>query len=242
MGTIRSGGGGEGHGEVRTRRWNDPGRPDDGARILVCRYRPRGVRKERETWDEWWKELGPSAALHAAAYGKGQPAIDFAEYRRRYLAEMAEPRARFYVRALSARVADGEALTLLCSSACTDESRCHRAILRELVLDVGAGDAQDAFLRGALGAYVATVPSRERLEAHLDALGRGAERAVTQRTLDAVIRDVERFMSHLDERFDAPQVDALVAHLRARHGWLDEASARELEGFMRWYAWHEGYG
>jgi len=38
---------------IRTRRWNDPGQKGDGLRVLVCRYRPRGVRKEDETWDVW---------------------------------------------------------------------------------------------------------------------------------------------------------------------------------------------
>jgi uncharacterized protein YeaO (DUF488 family) len=121
-------------GEVRTRRWNDPTQRGDGARLLVCRYRPRGVRKADETWDEWWKDVGPSAELHAAVYGKGQPPIDFGEYRKRYLREMAEDPGRFCLRALHNRVKAGETLTLLCSSACTDESHCHRTILRELIL------------------------------------------------------------------------------------------------------------
>ncbi len=120
-------------GRVTTRRWNDPPVAGEGRRILVCRFRPRGVRKEDETWDEWWKELGPSAALHAAVYGKDQPAIDWPEYRRRYLEEMARDPGRFYLRALANRVAAGEDLALLCSSACTDEAVCHRSLLREIV-------------------------------------------------------------------------------------------------------------
>ena len=106
-------------GEVRTRRWDDPARPGEGTRLLVCRFRPRALRKQDETWDEWWRDLGPSEELHAAAYGKGQPAIEFAEYRRRYLAEMAENPSRARLRELRARVAAGETVTLLCSSACT---------------------------------------------------------------------------------------------------------------------------
>lgn len=102
--------------------------------MLVCRYRPRGVRKADERWDEWWKDLGPSPELHAAAYGKGQPAISWQEYRRRYLAEMSVDPGRFCVRALRNRVAAGETLTLLCSSACSDEHECHRTLLRELIL------------------------------------------------------------------------------------------------------------
>ena len=127
---------------VRTRRWDDPKPPGEGTRILVCRFRPRALKKQDETWDEWWRELGPSEELHAAAYGKGQPAIPFDEYRRRYLAELDENPARARLRELQDRVAAGERVTLLCSSACTDETRCHRTILRELLLAaVGEDDA-----------------------------------------------------------------------------------------------------
>ena len=34
---------------------------------------------------------------------------------------------------LAQRVQGGETITLLCSSACTRESRCHRSLLRELI-------------------------------------------------------------------------------------------------------------
>jgi uncharacterized protein YeaO (DUF488 family) len=125
---------------IRTRRWDDPKQPGEGTRILVCRFRPRAVKKRDETWDEWWRELGPSEELHAAAYGKGQPAIPLDEYRRRYLAELDENPARARLRALQDRVAAGERVTLLCSSACTDEARCHRTILRELLLRAAGED------------------------------------------------------------------------------------------------------
>jgi len=57
--------------EIRTRRWNDPKLEGDGFRLLICRYRPRGVRKSDETWEAWWPDLGPSRQLHADFYGKG---------------------------------------------------------------------------------------------------------------------------------------------------------------------------
>ena len=117
-------------GRVTTRRWNDPPALGAGRRILVTRVRPRGVRRQDETWDEWWPDLGPSRELHAAVYGKGQPAIGWATYRRRYLAEMSVDPARYHLRALAARVAAGEDLVLLCSSACTDPGRCHRSMGR----------------------------------------------------------------------------------------------------------------
>jgi uncharacterized protein YeaO (DUF488 family) len=116
---------------IRTKRWNDPAEPDDGFRLLVCRYRPRGVRKDQETWDAWWPHLGPSRELHAAYYGKDGPPIGWTDYQRRYLAEMREQGEA--IASLAQRVAGGERITLLCSSACLDPSRCHRSLLANLV-------------------------------------------------------------------------------------------------------------
>jgi uncharacterized protein YeaO (DUF488 family) len=116
---------------VRMRRWNDRRLPGDGLRLLICRYRPRGVRKEDETWDEWEPDLGPSRDLHAAAYGKTGAPISWGEYRKRYLAEIAGQRPR--IEELAARVRSGETITLLCSNSCVDDERCHRSLLRGLI-------------------------------------------------------------------------------------------------------------
>jgi uncharacterized protein YeaO (DUF488 family) len=116
---------------VRTKRWNDPVDRDDGHRVLVCRYRPRGVRKDAETWDAWSPQLGPSRELHADYYGKQGPPIGWREFRRRYVAEMKVEREK--IETLAARVVAGERITLLCSSACIDRDRCHRSLLRGLV-------------------------------------------------------------------------------------------------------------
>jgi uncharacterized protein YeaO (DUF488 family) len=118
---------------IQTRRWNDPPQKGEGVRILVTRYRPRGVRKEDETWDEWIPALGPSRELHAAFYGKNGDPIGWEEYRKRYLAEMEERSEK--VAALAERLKRGERITLLCSSACSEPSRCHRQLLSRLVED-----------------------------------------------------------------------------------------------------------
>ena len=115
---------------IRTRRWNDPKKPGDGLRVLVCRYRPRALPKKDETWDAWWKELAPSVELHADYYGKhGRKPITLEEYKRRFLAEMKAPAARARLAELKARSDAGEAFTLLCSSHCTDPEKCHRTLL-----------------------------------------------------------------------------------------------------------------
>jgi uncharacterized protein YeaO (DUF488 family) len=117
---------------IRTRRFCDPAQPDDGFRLLVTRFRPRGVKKEDETWDAWDPALGPSKELHAAVYGKTGAPISWDEYQRRYLEEMTGQEYR--LQALANRHAAGETITLLCSSHCTDESQCHRSLLKELIV------------------------------------------------------------------------------------------------------------
>lgn len=116
---------------LKSKRWDDPIDADDGTRILICRYRPRGLRKEDETWSEWFPDLGPSESLHASAYGKRGNPISWPTYRMMYLREM-KPQGAL-IQELAERVRGGETLTLLCSSACTREARCHRSLLRELI-------------------------------------------------------------------------------------------------------------
>lgn len=116
---------------IRTKRWNDALEAGDGTRLLICRYRPRGVRKEEETWDEWRPNLGPSRALHADFYGKHGPPIGWDAYEVRYLNEMRAQQAA--IDELAQRSRSGETITLLCSSACADPSHCHRTLLADLI-------------------------------------------------------------------------------------------------------------
>lgn len=121
---------------IRTKRWNDPRETEDGYRLLICRYRPRGVAKSEETWDAWCKALGPSQDLHAAAYGKAGPALSFAEYERRFREEML--RQRYWIEGFAAHLRRGDTITLLCSSACVNPARCHRTIVTSLIEEAAA--------------------------------------------------------------------------------------------------------
>ena len=116
---------------IRTRRWDDPKEEGDGFRLLITRYRPRGISKAEETWDQWWPELGPSKELHAAVYGKRGMPIGWEAYRARYLSEMKAQKEA--ISDLARRLKNGETITLLCSSACVRESRCHRSLLKVLI-------------------------------------------------------------------------------------------------------------
>ncbi|HEX4125518.1 MAG TPA: DUF488 family protein [Tepidisphaeraceae bacterium] len=116
---------------IKTKRWIDAIRPDDGLCVLVCRYRPRGVAKADEVWDIWEPSFGPSKELHAAVYTRVASPISWERYRARYLAEQRNNKAK--IAELAQRVRRGETVTLLCSSACRREARCHRSILKELI-------------------------------------------------------------------------------------------------------------
>jgi uncharacterized protein YeaO (DUF488 family) len=118
---------------LKTKRWDERKEPDDGFRVLICRYRPRGLPKKDETWDKWYSVLGPSKELHADFYGKRGKLINWGEYRIRYLEEMQGEEQQELIEGMAELVAEGKTITLLCSKACVDASRCHRTLLRELI-------------------------------------------------------------------------------------------------------------
>lgn len=120
---------------IKTKRWNDPKEPDDGYRLLICRYRPRGVPSAGEPWDAWCKALGPSEELHADFYAAAENTpMPFDEYDRRFREEM--KRQKYWLEGFAAHVRRGETITLLCSSACVDPLRCHRTIVKALLEDL----------------------------------------------------------------------------------------------------------
>ncbi len=111
--------------------------PEDGERLLVMRYWPRGVRGEAV--DRWVRDLAPSARLLREYRGRDDPATRSAAtgddglrswFASAYRAEMAaqEP----LIGELRAMHERGETITLLC--ACHDPARCHRSVLAGLIL------------------------------------------------------------------------------------------------------------
>ncbi len=105
--------------------YTEPSR-EEGVRVLVDRLWPRGLRKEDAGFDEWLREVAPSTELRRW-YGH-QPEL-YAEFRRRYLAELAGPGAEALQR-LRLLAAAGP-LTLL--TATRDADLSHAAVLAELL-------------------------------------------------------------------------------------------------------------
>jgi uncharacterized protein YeaO (DUF488 family) len=70
---------------IKVKRTYDPPEPDDGARFLVDRLWPRGVRKEDLHLDGWLKDVAPSDDLRR--WFSHDPA-KWEEFQRRYFAEL----------------------------------------------------------------------------------------------------------------------------------------------------------
>jgi uncharacterized protein YeaO (DUF488 family) len=122
---------------IRVRRVYEDPRPEDGCRVLVDRLWPRGLRKEAAALDEWLRDVAPSSELRT---WYGHDPARFAEFRRRYTAELAGPEARAALGKLRTLVAAGP-VTLL--TATKDVTRSQAAVLAALI-EGEAGTADEA--------------------------------------------------------------------------------------------------
>ena len=95
--------------DIRVRRVYEEPSPADGARVLVDRVWPRGLRKDAAQLDEWAKDVAPSTELRT---WYGHDPAKFEEFARRYAAELDEPTARRALIRLS-ELAAGRPVTLL---------------------------------------------------------------------------------------------------------------------------------
>lgn len=71
--------------DIRLKRAYEPPSADDGARILVDRLWPRGLKKETLKLDLWCKDIAPSIALRTWF---GHRPDRFSEFAKRYRAEL----------------------------------------------------------------------------------------------------------------------------------------------------------
>lgn len=123
---------------IRIVRLGSPREAGDGLRIGTVRRPPRGVRKEdyasKNIYDVWFPNLSPSEALLKEA----QAADDdksWKAFKRKFLAELKVPEAS---RDLDLLAALSHQTNMSIGCYCEDERRCHRSVLRELLLQRGA--------------------------------------------------------------------------------------------------------
>jgi uncharacterized protein YeaO (DUF488 family) len=110
----------------------------EGLRIGTVRRPPRGVPKaefaRRNFYDVWLPDVAPSEQLVKAALGAEDDRA-WRDFVRRYRSEMKRPEAS---RLLDLLAALSHVTDLSVGCYCVDESRCHRSVLRELLVERGA--------------------------------------------------------------------------------------------------------
>src|SRR3954451_12565943 len=124
---------------IRVVRLGTPRHPDEGLRLGAVRRPPRGVPRsefaKRDYYDVWLPELAPSAALFAWVTAEPLTDARWKRFAREYRKEMRTP-AAVHLIALLARLSLETNFSVGCY--CAVESRCHRSLLREMLLDAGA--------------------------------------------------------------------------------------------------------
>jgi len=111
---------------------------NEGLRIGTVRRPPRGVPKSKFSsgnwYDVWFPNLAPAPQTIKLALG-AEARRQWGAFVRRYRAEMAAPENS---RVLDLLAALSHEANFSVGCYCEDESRCHRSVLRQLLLDRGA--------------------------------------------------------------------------------------------------------
>lgn len=119
-------------------RLGSPRGPHEGLRLGTVRRPPRGVRKSefasRNFYDVWLPMLAPSDPLVRAGL-RVVDGRDWRAFERRYRQEMKVAEAS---RLLDLLAALSHQTDLSVGCYCEDASRCHRSVLRALLLERGA--------------------------------------------------------------------------------------------------------
>ncbi len=113
-------------------------KPNEGLRLGTVRRPPRGVPKAQfaklDYYDLWVPDLAPSELL--VKFGQGaQDERTWKSFERKFRAEMKKPQAARLL-ALLAAFSHQTSFSLGCY--CENEQRCHRSILKKLLLEAGA--------------------------------------------------------------------------------------------------------
>ncbi len=123
---------------IRIVRLGTPRAKTEGLRIGTVRRPPRGVPKSQFAKQNWYDVWFPNLAPSVPTMKLGLAAESDAEWRRfvrKYRTEMAAPAAKHDL-ALLAALSHRTDFSVGCY--CENEARCHRSILRELLVENGA--------------------------------------------------------------------------------------------------------
>jgi uncharacterized protein YeaO (DUF488 family) len=113
---------------VAVKRVYEPVTPSDGARVLVDRLWPRGLRKSDVAAVEWLRDLAPSNELRQWFHGQPE---NWRLFRKRYLKELTRPEAEKDLLTLYRLARKRKRLTLLFAS--KNETNNNATVLKDLL-------------------------------------------------------------------------------------------------------------
>jgi uncharacterized protein YeaO (DUF488 family) len=123
---------------IRVVQLGSPRARGEGLRLGTVRRPPRGVPKSehasRDFYDVWLPDLAPSEALVKQALGAADQRT-WDGFVRKFRREMKRPEA---ARLLQLLAALSQSTDFSVGCYCADEARCHRSVLRALLLEQGA--------------------------------------------------------------------------------------------------------
>ena len=123
---------------IRVVRLGSDRRKGEGTRVGTVRRPPRGVPRaefaSRNWYDVWFPNLAPSVETMKLGQ-QARTESEWAVFRKKYRAEMETPENSH---SLSLLAALSHQTDFSVGCYCEDESHCHRAVLRALLLDKGA--------------------------------------------------------------------------------------------------------
>lgn len=112
--------------------------PGEGLRLGTVRRPPRGVPKsefaKQDWYDVWFPNLAPSLETMKLGQAVETPA-QWAAFSRKYQAEMAAPEAQHDLQLLAVF---SHTTDFSVGCYCEHEDRCHRSLLKQLLLEHGA--------------------------------------------------------------------------------------------------------
>lgn len=120
---------------IKLKSIRDPIEDSDGYRILITRYPPRTV-KEGQYWHEVYSDLAPSPHL---LWNFKNEIYSWEKFVDRFYYEIKQnPKAVEHIKSLYVNYVSYEnckkTVTFICF--CSDESRCHRSLVKSMVEDV----------------------------------------------------------------------------------------------------------
>ena len=111
---------------------------DEGLRIGTVRRPPRGVPKAEFAAQNWYDVWFPNLAPSVETMKLGQEAVtseQWKQFAKKYKSEMSSPEASHALELLAAL---SRSTDFAVGCYCEDETRCHRSVLRALLLEKGA--------------------------------------------------------------------------------------------------------